>query len=368
MKRIFIFTAFALAVSSCLVSFLSALGDDAPRMYVNDRPYGKSGTYPVVLISGTTYVPADIFGEFSRIELTLGENGGFLIENTDSGTYISYPGYESDVILTNGGLHNVRPVEQNGTVYVPVNFAASVLSLSVENAYRDGSRYFRIKDSLAVLDFEVLIALYEPSVIPDPPRPEKTPDTSKKRMAVSFDGFVGEYTEEIISACAENGIEAAFFFTADELSANAGLVRRLFAEGHQIGVFAEAWEESGAGEIEEEVLRAKKLLRRILKRDTRLVRFSADLPDSLRSGGEITAFLKKYSLIEVPADVYCRDWLYTPSEMFDRLISDAEGFDRAVMRFTAGQSVPEVLEKLARYIVDRDDTALIAINEASAAS
>lgn len=72
---------------------------------------------------------------------------------------------------------------------------------------------------------------------PDAPEPTPTPEQGEKLIALTFDdGPRRSTTTRLLDGLAERGVQATFFLIGAQVEDNEDVVRRMDAEGHQIGI------------------------------------------------------------------------------------------------------------------------------------
>lgn len=82
-----------------------------------------------------------------------------------------------------------------------------------------------------------------PGVQPVSPVEIDIGNTSRPRIALMFDaGGPAEPTSRILDILAKHGVHVTFFITGDWANQNPALVRRIYAEGHEIGNHTPDWQ------------------------------------------------------------------------------------------------------------------------------
>ena len=81
--------------------------------------------------------------------------------------------------------------------------------------------------------------------IPKPPEPKPTPKPApaappaanfgNKVIALTFDDGPGPYTAQLLDILDQHGAKATFFLIGSKVSAQADVLRRMHARGHQLG-------------------------------------------------------------------------------------------------------------------------------------
>jgi hypothetical protein len=162
-----------------------------------------------------------------------------------------------------GVQHSGVPAKRlNGTIYVPLDFVCAYFGLEYSLTPYDPASVLRIRSSSAAYNDKTFAGVYKrqmqtayndyfssasptpTAVTPPPPgssdipSPGVTPEPTYEDVTVylSFfglsDGGIGG-TLDILSAA---GLRACFFVSAEELAAVPDLIRRIYGDGHTIGV------------------------------------------------------------------------------------------------------------------------------------
>lgn len=215
-----------------------------------------------VKYSSMIYVPSSVFNSnalgtyslYSRSTQTV------LISDGDRILYFDMSAgnsYDSD-----GADYRYVAIYENDTAYVPAYFVATYFDFHYSYIHRDGKHIVRLTsgDVLSDADFfsaaeslmESRLKEFEksaeggetvpsaPPTQPTPPvQPTATPpeivDRSRVVVHLGILGL-GENSEAQLDALEELGLPVCFFATAEEVYANADLVRRIVGEGGSIGV------------------------------------------------------------------------------------------------------------------------------------
>lgn len=352
-----------LAASSVLTGIADDAKNDIPTVFVNDRPYGKYNMYPSVYYRDEFYVPLDIFTEFSQLSITQEANGGFLIENTQSGSFISYSGNDGNGVIANNRRFSITILKRNNTNYIPAVFSCSIFSLSFETYTYKEEKMTRIKDANATLDFASLVSVYVPSEIPLPPSPPSVDVLTESNIAITFESFGGEHVDQILDICAEETIKASFFFTVEEVTDNSDIIRKVIANGHNIGIYIDASSDMGQDIIEDQIVRSIDMFRSILMVRPHLIRFSKNISTGLRKDGLLEKLKNKYALTEAAANIDSRDHIYSPSAVMEKLKAEMTESDISVIRFTSSSSTAASIRMLMDIINHEYDFSLFTVNE-----
>ena len=130
-----------------------------------------------------------------------------------------------------------------------------------------------------------------------------------RAISFTFDDGPSEKTEQLLDVLRENDVKAAFFLVGRLIENNPEKVRRIFAEGHEIGSHSYGFDGLGkngkAGEeaIRESLRAASALIKETTGKDTPYFRApNLDYSDTL------TQAVKDLGMSLIGADVIGRDW------------------------------------------------------------
>ncbi len=164
-----------------------------------------------------------------------------------------------------GIVYSYNAVRRNGSIYIPISLVCQVfgyyysyitssplgpvvrvntgdVSISDETLVERASGrmqqiYDAYVDSLAPPE-------EEPDDEPDSPDTPSQPDdqteeeTSPGNVYLAFEGELGAETDSILDTLSQWEVKAAFFVSGDVTGDNADRLRRIFAEGHAVGLYA----------------------------------------------------------------------------------------------------------------------------------
>lgn len=283
----------------------------APGIFHNDERWYRDSSAGLEVIGGVHYVPVDVFSMFSRIELSMdSRRGEFMLYNRDTGQYISVL-YEEKIATVNGEEEIYLTLYRlhGGYFYVPAEFFCSVLSLNCEIASSSNAAYgitLRISDGLQTQTLEDLLKDYDPvRVTTDSSSGDTGPDTPPVTVVppvssgsdpverqdyltfntVGFDSFSG-----ILDQLKSAGVQAAFFFTAEEMRQYPERLLAVVIAGHTVGLTCS--DAADAGDILKQAEEANELLYSLMKFRTRLVEvpvkeLKAEAADRLAESGYV---------------------------------------------------------------------------------
>lgn len=235
------------------LSVISLATEDAPVIYKNDTKYTIT-EYPVENVNGSIHVPVSFFIGLKDIQYVYNtEPAGFYLKNDSTGRYLSYS-TDAKTIVADGSLTDISFPIANGTVYMPLEYCAELLSLKIEKKSGSPMR-IRLTDGTHKLSFDELIELYDPTktepekppvIEPEKPieqpEPPVTPTPNERLIYITFDSCPNEYTDGILDALDSAGIKGAFFFNGESMREYPQTVIRAFASGHSIGIASDTLE------------------------------------------------------------------------------------------------------------------------------
>ncbi len=302
MKKHMPLVALILALSVVTGVLFSARVDAAntPGIFHNDERWYKDSAASLEMIDGIPYVPIDVFGMFSPIELSIdARRGEFMLYNRASGEYISIL-YSEKIATVNGteevylNLYKLH----GGYYYVPAEYFCSVLSLQYEIVASSASVYgktVRISDGGQTKTIAELLRMYEPDTGLPPDTPPVTdrppissgPDAMYRTVYLTFNTIREENVYLILRALSSVGMRATFFFTPEEIFRYPGLVCAVAADGHTVALTC------GECENAEEFLRILRDSNQRLYAAAKITTRIAQLPGGVEKSGLSEADIQK---------------------------------------------------------------------------
>ncbi|MDR2420809.1 MAG: hypothetical protein LBD49_01715 [Oscillospiraceae bacterium] len=310
-------TALAAALAAAiLLSSLAAPADAAQIVCftgVNDTLLPlRDATMPAYF--GTTlYVPSGVFS-YAGLSVSLSAARGNLYVTKgklrlnfflELGAVTDLDGviYEDTSVRRIGGLYFL-PLEFvcgyfNLTYSIIPCEPVSVLRIKTDDAvYNDKTFAGQFKKQMETYYDEYLAAkasAQRPSPTPGgAPPPETPPAYEGSTVYLSFYGVSGEYAPRVLDALKLGSARACFFMSEHELAESPDLARRVYGEGHSLGI----WLETGGAE---ELSRAAALLFEAAKVKTPL---AASPPEV---SGDARTLCAERGLIYRDASVYSPD-------------------------------------------------------------
>jgi len=344
-------------------TFADDTGSSIPTLFINDRAYGKYDIFPPVYFEEEYYLPLDLFSEFSYLRIDQQGNGSFLIENDHDSSYISFSIEKDDEVISGGRRYAVRVLKRYNSYYLPAVFASSVFSLSFETFEYKSKTLLRLKDPLATMNFATLVDTFAPSEIPTPPQPPFVDPNKESNVAITFENFKGDHTDDILKACRDTHIKAGFFISPSEIINNSTVIRKVITHGHTIGLYIDLDKYSTIDEIDDAISKSIKNFVLVTKIKPHIIRFSQKLNDRTVDEDKLNEIKSKYALTEIMYNINSQDNIYNSSAVIQKLQSEISRFDIAIIKFTSTDSTANSIRSLMEFINKNDGLAIFAPNE-----
>lgn len=182
-------------------------------------------------------------------------------------------------------------IVRSGRVFFPVEMVAEFFGLAFSNSPVTLGRVVRLRSEDSVLNdrlfldaaeslLEYRFEQYEKNktpvvdpdpgpVTPDPPSPPSPPPPPEKDEREVYLCFgVAENTGGLLKVLAEAQVTGTFFFTAEQIAQDPGLLRKVIIKGHAVGLLAICGEEQA--DAVEQLQTANDLMWRLTGSKTRL--------------------------------------------------------------------------------------------------
>ena len=206
--------------------------------------------------------------------------------------------------------------------------------------------------------------------VTEPPAPQKIYRAST--VYLTFEDIDGVHTPEILDTLAAFDVRATFFVSGEQMSQYPGVVLRILAEGHAIGLHGMTSDEYALWKTEDLLAALDEenaLLYALVRRKTRLVR----LPEGSRSGklnlsdGQREALLEHgYILWDWNISAMDHDSTYDADRVLEKIHAALMATYYPVIRMHCTETASQVLGVLLQRLAD-DNTAVQSITEATAA-
>ena len=230
-----------------------------PLLYVNDKAFSQEEKYPIEKVRGIYYVPATLFTQIDGYEISVGtRQKTFIIEYDNGNKFLSFDTSSGFAMNQNGEQIYIPTYELHDERYVPAEELCKRLGLRYEQTLSSvtGEVALRIRDSSSSLDLVLLIyenypGFYTPdttatSQVTQPvtsattsqttETSEPTPELTDRTIYITIEDSPGEYTEELLGLLDSFGYKATFFVVGDKLKESPGMISRIAASGHTIGL------------------------------------------------------------------------------------------------------------------------------------
>ncbi len=139
--------------------------EEIPSLFCNDEAWYKDGAAPLITRDSIHYVPAELFGLFETISVTVTspDDNNLLIQNTADGRYISLLFTERRAAVNGTILEEIQSFRDGGVTYVDAVQVAETVGITAETIVReDGRLSMRLYDGNHLLTTEELLAAYLP--------------------------------------------------------------------------------------------------------------------------------------------------------------------------------------------------------------
>jgi len=335
----------------------------APSLFHNDERWYRDSSAGLEIIGEIFYVPVDIFGQFSHIELTVdSRRGEFMVYNRTTKHYITVL-YNEKIATVNGeeeiylNLYRLH----GGYYYVPMDYFCSVLSLKCERKATSNAVYgvsVRITDGTQTRQFEDSLSEYDPLMTGQlypgttvPPETEKPPETSgndivERAVYCTFNTVSADTFYSLLDALRAAEIRAAFFITEEEMRLYPERVISLAASGHTIALTAERAE--SAEDFLSQMKAANERLFRLVKITARIVQLPGGTERSGFSGEQIDRIAE--------AGYVLWDWTYD--------VPDSVGYSAQRVRTLCIRAMESSEVNVLRMSCNRTVTELISLLDA----
>ncbi len=247
-----------LMLTMLLTLMSTAYANEEEYIYIfNDNILSFDATQPPETLDGIVYVPMNLY---------LNHLGGVYIYDDALQTYAIFKGEKiislnlltNQVTISDGRIMYIDMYRSNGALYLPIEFMTAELggnfSLLQGGICRVTTGVHQMTDGelAAIINSE----------------PASYSANEHAPVYVMFRNIGGAGTDSILAQLENSGITAAFFITPDEITENPDLIRRIYIEGHSLGVYTSGLTASAALERANEVNR---LLMALIKTNTNLI-------------------------------------------------------------------------------------------------
>lgn len=284
MKNTFL-KRFLAAMMTVAMVFLWSFSSDTSAVYVNGQwviyTITNDAIHPLsyqtmpFMHNSILYVPYTVFTDQMGLREIYNVRENILVLSNEEETlcYDINRGYAYD---DTAQTYSRSAMIQNGLFYVPARFTAEFFGM--QYTYDAESSVVRLTDSRAKYSMESILLFYSKTfdaLLQDyqnvpPPLPD--PETSTPMpVYLMFAGALNEKTDDILDLLSRQGLKATFFLTADTILAHEELVRRIYVDGHTIGLSSASGLPASPEALLADYEAANKALFRVLRTVSRMV-------------------------------------------------------------------------------------------------
>lgn len=184
------------------------------------------------------------------------------------------------------------------------------------------------------------------------------------QVAITFDdGPDAKWTPQVLDVLKERGVKAAFFLLGNKMEDNPDLVRRIIAEGHEVGVHTYTHPDMAAVSADRALLElnaTQRLLEKIAGRSTLLFRppYNADSRPANEAGIVPVQIAQGLGYLTVGHSIDTRDWQKPGVEELVERVKAGRAFGRVILLHDAGgdrRQTVEALPAIIDYLQTRGD-------------
>lgn len=235
-----------------------------------------------------------------------------------------------------------------------IHYRGSGEALTVTGERRDGRRKVRFDESQHLLTEQVIEELPNGTTI------MRWGGGTQKVIALTFDdGPDPVYTPRVLDILAAKDVKATFFIVGAAATQHSSILKRIYAEGHDVG--NHTFTHVNSAEVSQEQLRleinaTQRLIEATIGARTHLFRppYAKDIePQTVDAASSIT-LASELGYITLAMDVDPKDWMRSlPRQIVDSVLADiARGRGKVVLLHDAGGSRTPTIEALP-IIIDR---------------
>ena len=344
----------AAIVNGQWVIFTIANDELLPLSY-NTMPY---------MYNSSLYVPYSVFTEYLGLRSVYNAEEEILILGNSDQT-LFYDMKNGNAYDDNDYGYAREALVYNGYLYVPAKFTAEFFGFSYYYDYE--IPVVRLYDSTAAMTDTYIKNYYEQEfqkrleTYQEAPPEEPDPETATPApFYLMFAGDLNDHTNAILDLLDKAGVRAIFFLSAEAILENEALVRRIYVDGHLLGLSAPSALPESPESLVNAYAEANAALFQVLRRTERRVYlpggslheiYDTSYFDALKSAGY------EYWDFTVIANDY-QDYA-SGTEVCDAIIESlisGELVQTVVMHST--QAAEDALPSLLSYIEEREGVIL----------
>ncbi len=252
-----------------------APGSQIPGLFKNDSVFSDYKDTPLIISGGTEYVPLSLFSGMTGVVVNFSSDmSNFYIQNKNRNKYISFNIPNNYAVTGENKVYETRVHTYYGTNYVPLLLVCEATGIGCDIYNDTKNKIYVVKVfTSAGLSASELIKIHAPSIYQQNEPPTPPDNIGRRNLYLSVAGGSLSENFALIDTFSAYGIKGAFFLTKDEIFGNPDIVRKIYTDGHTIGITfgMSARELARDGVLEAECAEAEDALYEIIKTKTRLV-------------------------------------------------------------------------------------------------
>lgn len=336
---------------------------DIPSLFRNDSVFSSYKKYPPVISDGIEYVPVELFYGLPNVKISYSDDeSNFYIQNKNLNRYISFSIRDKYAVTGQNKVYEAEVPTFYGVNYVPLRIVCASTGIGCDT-YNDGeNKIYVIKVyTTPGLSAKELIQIHAPRIYSSQPdssgpnsgtddRPQITYKSGTITLFYFSEGFSN--VGSTLSTLSKHGIKATFFVTEQDIITYPDTIRRIYAEGHTLGLdFSKESEEVFAeGVLEEKINSAEKTLYETAKTKTRLL-YLPEFEDE-----KIKARISAMGLCAVKPNLDAETGRYSATTAFSRLNNKLKDIPRncgsnvACIKMSYNRSGNSVVSSLSELV------------------
>ena len=208
----------------------------------NDELLPLNYTTMPYMYNSAVYVPYSVFTDYLGVRSMYNAKDDVLILG-NSEKMLFYDMKNETAYDDEDYAYARKAVTYNGLIYVPARFTAEFFGLTYSYDYE--IPVVRLRDAESTYSDAYIKMYYEQEftakleAYQQTPPEEPDPETATPApVYFMFTGELNDYTNTILDTLESYGIKAMFFLNAETICAHEDIVRRIYVDGHRIGVSA----------------------------------------------------------------------------------------------------------------------------------
>lgn len=211
-----------------------------------------------VFSGGTLYVPGKAFSSFGVYITYFDADATLLLYNSSSSVYFDLN--EGTTYDGSGNYYEVSGIFRGGQVYVPVAFVCRYFGVSYSYISGSGngdiarlkngsevltdSQYIDAAGSLMKTYYNEYFGMVQPiTPVPSPSVQNPSAGDDNHSGTYVYLSFIGVPEGKLLDTLSRFGYSASFFVTEEQALASPDTLRRIYGEGHNIGIYCSSFAE-----------------------------------------------------------------------------------------------------------------------------